>query len=161
MSRRFCTAVVAGSTLVVVSAVTSVRPAAESQRRLRSVIIVSPTFPTPAPQARVECLHGENESAEEATRRRQALTAARAINTAQARQRSAIGRFVDNTELLRLPEVTAIASAQPSDLAPGWQLRLATTADRYVFAVKDTTDPCGFAYFSDDSGVIYTAQPLE
>jgi hypothetical protein len=38
---------------------------------------------------------------------------------------------------------------------------MAAGPDRYVFAIKDTTDPCGFAYFSDDSGLIYTAQPLQ
>jgi len=35
---------------------------------------------------------------------------------------------------------------------------LAVDANGYAFSIKDSTDPCGFAYFSDQSGVIYAGE---
>lgn len=149
------------SAVLLVGVTTLIPNPAFSQGRLRSAIIVSPTFPTPAVQARAGCLHGADESSEQATRRRQALTMTRAINTAQARQRAVNGKFADDAGLRALPDIAKSISGQTGEVAPGWQLRLATTEDEYVLAVKDTTDPCGFAYFSDDGGIIYTAQPIQ
>jgi hypothetical protein len=34
------------------------------------------------------------------------------------------------------------------------------TADGYWFMVKDQTDACGFAYISNQNGLIYTAEPI-
>ena len=33
-------------------------------------------------------------------------------------------------------------------------------AGGYLFSVKDTTDPCGFALFSDHMGIIYVAAAM-
>jgi hypothetical protein len=41
------------------------------------------------------------------------------------------------------------------------ELRHAATPDSYVFGIKNTTDPSRFAYFSDESGLIYTGQPVQ
>jgi hypothetical protein len=149
------------SAALIVGVTTLVPNPAFSQGRLRSARIVSPTFPTPALQARADCLHGADESSEQATRRRQALTITRAINTAQARQRATNGKFADDTELRALPDIAKLIAGQAGEVAPGWQLRLATTEDEYVLSFKDVTDPCGFAYFSDDGGIIYSARPIQ
>jgi len=54
-------------------------------------------------------------------------------------------------------------SAFPQIIVPeGFTAQLITneTGTEYVFSVKDTQNPCGFTVFSDQEGVIYTAQPL-
>ncbi len=43
---------------------------------------------------------------------------------------------------------------------PGRQLVLDVTADGYWFMVKDKTDPCGFAFISNQNGLIFEAQPI-
>jgi hypothetical protein len=43
---------------------------------------------------------------------------------------------------------------------PGWELKLDVTQDGYWFLIKDKTDPCGFAFISNTSGLIYTAEPI-
>ena len=55
-------------------------------------------------------------------------------------------------------------SAFPQISVPvGFTAQLVTngTGSEYVFSVKDTQDPCGFSVFSDQEGLIYTAQPLQ
>ena len=53
-----------------------------------------------------------------------------------------------------------------SQLAPapvvsaGFRVALITDGATYVFSVKDTLDPCHFAYFSDQEGVIFEANPI-
>jgi hypothetical protein len=52
-------------------------------------------------------------------------------------------------------------SLQPgTDLVPGFSLRLLTDGQRYVLTLKDRTDPCFFAYASDENGIIYEARPI-
>ena len=41
----------------------------------------------------------------------------------------------------------------------GFKVQLSTDGTTYVLSLKDAQDPCGFAYFSDQDGVIYTATP--
>jgi hypothetical protein len=44
----------------------------------------------------------------------------------------------------------------------GFAVHLATDGSTgYVFSVKDTLDPCRFALFSDQAGLIYTGEPLQ
>jgi hypothetical protein len=38
---------------------------------------------------------------------------------------------------------------------------LVVDANGYIFSIKDTLDPCRFAFFSDQDGVIYTAKPIQ
>jgi hypothetical protein len=41
-----------------------------------------------------------------------------------------------------------------------WDPRLVTDGATYAFSVKDTTDPCGFTLFSDDTGIIYVGEAM-
>lgn len=108
-----------------------------------------------------QCVHGEGESAEAAARRREALMAARVVNTAQWNQPGArSGRFMSHAEL-----AATAASAPPNirlepdqDIVPGWRLTLDATAKGYWFAITDTADPCGFAFVSTEAGKILKAE---
>ena len=95
------------------------------------------------------CLHGPSESPAEQLRRRQALRIAREINSAQV-----VARRQTNTyqPLSRLDHV---------DPPPaGFVAHVAVDQDGYAFSIKDTTDPCGFVYFSDQDGIIYNGEAL-
>jgi len=37
---------------------------------------------------------------------------------------------------------------------------MAVDENVYGFSIKDSTDPCGFAFFSDQDGLIYTGEAL-
>jgi hypothetical protein len=115
------------------------------------------------------CLHGPDETPQERARRREALGAARAINTAQANDSAARGgRYLRHDELARSSAAQKLSStaSKPLNLAPGeeilpgWLLTLKVGDDGYWFMVKDKTDPCGFAYISNEEGLIYTAEPI-
>lgn len=144
--------------VVLVIALALVGAALAAEKRQQP--IRSPTYPTPAPNLQ-SCLHGADESAEQSGRRRQAIVLARAVNTAQMRHRTRGGTFVDIASLRADPDVAAVAGGQGDQIAPGWRLQLVTTGDTYLFSIKDITDPCHFAYFSDDAGLIYTANPIQ
>ena len=151
--------------MLVVVLATAIAPGSESasargQRLPRPSPIYSPTYPVPSPNVRSHCLHTSEESAEQAIRREQVLTAIRAINTAQMRQRRDTGTFLETAALLKHPDVLRLVDGRNAQVAPGWQLRLVTSADAYLLVIKDTLDPCGFAYFSDDTGLIYTGQAI-
>ncbi len=111
-----------------------------------------------------QCVHGDGETAEAAARRREALQAARVVNTAQWNQPGArSGRFLSHAELAG----TAATSAPPTirlepgqDIVPGWRLTLDATAKGYWFAITDTTDPCGFAFVSNEVGKILRAEVI-
>jgi hypothetical protein len=106
-----------------------------------------PAPPATVPQA--ACLHGSDETAAERARRRDAVQLVRAINTGQARSRAAEQSY---RRLIDLPNLPA---------APvGFVVQMAAERDSYVVAMKDTTDPCGFALFSDHAGLIYSGTPL-
>jgi hypothetical protein len=125
-----------------------------------------------APTFAQECLHGGNETPEQATRRRAALTATRSINNIQFnRPESKNNVFLRHPELANSPlaqrmkesndsVVQQMSLAPETDIVPGWRLTLDITSDGYWFSVTDTTDPCRFTYISNNSGLIYTAQPL-
>ena len=119
-----------------------------------------------------ECLHGPKESAEQATRRREALTATRNINNLQANQPgSSKGLYLRYEELAASPyaskmrestneTVKRISLTPGTDVLPNWQLILDVTAQGYWFMIKDKTDPCGFAYVSNQVGLILSAEPI-
>ena len=117
-----------------------------------------------------ECLHGPDESPEQKTRKREALAAARQINTLQANHPDARqGKFLNQTDMAvyyadmtrqRGPQKPELIFDPASEVLPGWQLTLDRTDKGYWFMIKDKSDPCGFAYISNQAGVIFTAEPL-
>ncbi len=121
-----------------------------------SVLCASPSFAQ-------ECLHVGTESPEQTTRRREALSAARSINTVQANQPGASQRrYLKHQELAGaapgLPETFTLVPGE--NIVPGWKLTLDVTPKGYWFSIADTTDPCGFRYISNEEGLIFTAEPL-
>ena len=116
-----------------------------------------------------QCLHGANSADDQKARKREALSAMRQINTLQAnRPEARQGKFLSQTEMaVYYADLTKNTPArQPlifdpaSDVLPGWQLTLDKTENGYWFMIKDKTDPCGFAYVSNERGVIFTAEPI-
>ena len=119
-----------------------------------------------------ECLHGPGETADQATRRREALTATRAINNIQVNQPGAkAGQFLRHEELANSPFATKMRQSKDetlrrlslgagTDILPDWQLTLDTSGQGYWFMVKDKLDPCGFAYISNQAGLIFRAEPI-
>ena len=96
------------------------------------------------------CLHGQDEAAAQRDRRQQALRLARQINTLENATRNQVRQFQPLSAL-------ANVSAPPQ----GFAVHFATDGATYAFSVKDTLDPCSFAYFSDESGLIYAGQALQ
>lgn len=117
-----------------------------------------------------QCLHGPDETAEEAARRKDALAVTRLVNTAQVNSPGARnGVFFHQFELASAPYmvknresalIKRISLDPNQEILPGWKLTLDVAREGYWFMVKDVKDPCGFAYISNQAGVIYTAQPL-
>jgi len=96
------------------------------------------------------CLHGQDESAVQQARRRGALALTRQINSYEvvAKQR---------TQTYQPPASLPNLMATPA----GFDVHFATDDATYAFSVKDTLDPCSFAYFSDEAGLIYMGQALQ
>jgi hypothetical protein len=125
-----------------------------------------------APTYAQQCLHGDGETAEQTARRRLALTATRNINNIQANQPGAVkGQFLRHDQLSNSPfalkmresnnEAVKSMSLEPgTDVLPDWQLTLNVTEQGYWFMIKDRTDPCGFAFISNQQGVIFRAEPI-
>jgi hypothetical protein len=119
-----------------------------------------------------QCLHGPNETPDQAARRREALTATRTINNIQANQPAAPRRlYLRHVELAGSPyaakmrestnETVKRISLNPSDdILPQWKLTLDVSESGYWFMIKDAADPCGFAYISNQVGVILNAEPI-
>lgn len=137
----------------------------------RMVAILASAIVMSAGQAYAQqCLHGPEEAAEQAARRKEALGATRQINNIQVNQPGAArGLFFHHYELAATSYVTKNRdsasikrmSFDPNhEILPGWKLTLDVTADGYWFMVKDLKDPCGFAFVSNKAGLIYTAQHL-
>src|SRR5688500_14556918 len=119
-----------------------------------------------------QCLHGTGEAPEQAQRRREAIAAMRAVNTLQAAHAGSTGQYARHDELLATAEgqrmktsaneiIRRIALDPSQDILPGWKLTLDVSQKGYWFMIKDTTDPCGYTYFTTQAGLIYTAQPLQ
>jgi hypothetical protein len=47
-----------------------------------------------------------------------------------------------------------------TDVLPNWQLTVGVTTQGYWFMIKDKLDPCGFAFVSNQAGVILQAEPI-
>lgn len=104
----------------------------------------------PQQQAAPACLHGDNEAPEQRARRVAALTLTRDVNTTQATAVSTRGGYQP------LPSLT-LNRPTPE----GFRLQLSTDGTSYAFSVKDTLDPCLFAFFSDQSGIILVGQAIQ
>ena len=81
-------------------------------------------------------------------RRLAALTYARLLNSEEARVFFVPQRYGSLSELG--------VRAAPD----GYQVQLSSDGAGYTFSNKDTLDASHFALFSDQEGIIYTAQPL-
>ena len=130
------------------------------------VVVLTVAIGTPHAQ---ECLHGARESPEQAGRRTEALNAARTINNIQANQKT--GSYFRHEDLVSAPWAVQMRQSASglakrisllpgTDILPGWTLMLDVGFNSYWFMIKDKTDPCGFAYVSNQTGLIYTAEPI-
>ena len=103
----------------------------------------------PAPQARA-CLHGDDELPDQRARRVGALTLARHVNTLQASAASKAGSY---------QALTSLGVSMP--IPEGFRLQLTTDGASYLFSIKDSLDPCMFAYFSDQTGIILVGRVIQ
>jgi hypothetical protein len=127
------------------------------------------TLLLPRMAAAQQCLHGADESDEQKARRRAAVGATREVNNVQAnRPEARSGLYLDQAGMAsayeaRVQKTGAAARYNfdpAAEILPGWQLTLNKTDNGYWFMIKDKTDPCGFAYISNQAGLIYTAEPI-
>lgn len=101
-----------------------------------------------------QCLHDKRtETPAQRARREQALRLAQMINAAEAMGPSILPgqRRPDYRPLDQLP----IIPATPA----GFRLQFHTDGATYSLSIKDTTDPCNYAIFSDQDRRIYEASP--
>ena len=96
------------------------------------------------PPTVASCRHDASAVEADRNRRAQALTLAKAITAAQANVVRRTRQYHPVASLGNLPAV-------PS----GFTLKLFADRDDYVFALKDTLDPCRYAIFSDSAGLLY------
>ena len=125
-------------------------------------------------QAR-QCLHMGLENPAEVRRREDALTAARLINLAMdrgARLPNQQPAYQTWEELASSPTVESLRGmGGPSgDVArrmqwgsdeplPGWEIHHVVRDGAYAFSLTDTRDPCGFTYFSNNTGTVVEGYP--
>ncbi|MCC7415713.1 MAG: hypothetical protein IT176_01125 [Acidobacteria bacterium] len=141
---------------------------------MRSIVVLALVLSTASvisAQAQ-QCLHEAGETPSEAARRRDALAAARMINTIQANQPGAVNRrYLRHADLAASPLVAGTresagandrrVSLRPDrEILPGWRLVLDVSEQGYWFLIKDMRDACGFAYVSNQAGVIWSAAPI-
>jgi hypothetical protein len=135
-------------------------------KTLASMVVVL-VFATGTAHAQ-QCLHTANETPEQAGRRVEALMAARTINNIEANQKT--GSYFRHEDLVTAPwavqmrqstnDLAKRLSLLPgTDILPGWTLTLDIGFSSYWFMIKDKTDPCGFAYISNQVGLIFQAEP--
>lgn len=96
------------------------------------------------------CLHGDDELPDQRARRVGALTLARHVNTLQASAASKAGSY---------QPVTSLGVSMP--IPEGFRLQLTTDGASYLFSIKDSLDPCMFAYFSDQTGIILVGRVIQ
>jgi hypothetical protein len=116
-----------------------------------SVIAIAATSSAQGGGARLAtCLHGQNETSEQAARREKAIRVAHAINAAEV--------VVVGPQKQRYRRPEQLRNIPP--LPQGFELQFNTDGASYNFAIKDTLDACHFAIFSDQDKFVYTATPL-
>jgi hypothetical protein len=102
-----------------------------------------------ASQVSQACKHGPSETAAEASRREAAVRFARDVNTTEAAAHARGTTYYELDDLHTLPPAPA-----------GFTAHLASDGSSYGFSLRDTTDACRFALFSDEEGVIYSGTPI-
>jgi hypothetical protein len=122
------------------------------------------------PAVAQQCVAGATPTPEQMARRTAALTATRTVNNLEANQPGSATK----TYLRQIELPTSAYAAKPNvsefvktlnftpgeELIPGWTLTLDLTPGGYWFMIKDKTDPCGFAFVSNQDGLIFQAQPI-
>ncbi|HYL17397.1 MAG TPA: hypothetical protein VEV20_01855 [Burkholderiales bacterium] len=136
-----------GCGLVLVAAAALAQTMVVPYERLgtnRSVVLTHDAQPA-------QCLHGANEASDQRARRQGALFAARMINSleAVASQPQHGGTYVPLADLKDF-----------SPLSTDFTVSLTADKTSYAFMVKDTTDPCHFAFYSDQTGLIYAGEVI-
>lgn len=107
-----------------------------------SVIVCGGTIAPAIEQPK--CLHGQEETPDQASRRREALNFARYVNSEESLSFRSSHQYI------------AITQMAPSRSVPrGFELKFAADGSGYVFSIVDQEDACQFGYFSNDSGRIY------
>jgi hypothetical protein len=95
------------------------------------------------------CMHGANESESNRARRQQALRWIELVNRQESSIRARVGEFIRDIS------VTGV------DAVPkGWVSHIVASKTTYAVSVKDMTDPCRFAYFSDQEAIVYGGQQV-
>jgi hypothetical protein len=131
---------------------------------------------TPALAQAQQCLHMGLENPAEVRRREDALTAARLINMAMERGARLPTQQPTYQTWEELVSSRAVASLRGmggplGDIArqmqwgsdeplPGWEIHHVTRERAYAFSLTDTRDPCGFTYYSNDTGTIVEGHPI-
>jgi hypothetical protein len=92
------------------------------------------------PQGPSACLHGPSEAPANKTRREQALALAQRLNRAET--------YRPFEQLQNVPPTPA-----------GFKLQFYTDGSTYAFSLLDIRDPCHYAIFSSQNGLIYEATP--
>jgi hypothetical protein len=120
-----------------------------------------PAAPPAAPPVASSCLHDPSDEPVDQMRRRvAALGAARAVNTAEAAHSAKAGGYATREELAGFIDASRYNIGANADIVPGFTLTLDIMPKGYWFEIKDTADPCGFRFISNQSGLIFTAEPI-
>jgi hypothetical protein len=94
------------------------------------------------------CLHGPGEKPDQLRRRQDALRIAEQINSAEH------GRTLRG--LANYRSFDRLGVPAPPD---GFRIQVDVDTATYMFSLKDTTDPCQYAIFSDQDEWIYATTP--
>ena len=78
-----------------------------------------------------------------------ALEFAKKVNMLEAEGKLQAQAFFNLETLPALPPVPR-----------GFKAQLSNDGVSYTLSLKDTIDPCGFAYFTDQDGLVYSATPV-
>ena len=145
--------------------------------RLASILVGAAVLAGPALAEAQACLHTGLESPAEARRREDALAAARMITGAMdrsARLPNQPAGYHTWEELGSSPVVAMLRGMGgpmgelarriqwgSSEPLPGWRIQHVSADDAYAFSLTDTRDPCGFTYFSTESGAVIEGYPVD
>jgi hypothetical protein len=108
-------------------------------------------FAQRTPRAQGECLHGPVEDGTQRARRSAALRLVRAINTSEVN-----GSFRTTHTYRGLSELGVDLGS-----VPGFETNFTTDGETYSLILVDTTDPCGFAFSTNQVGVIFQGYPID